>query len=60
MSKNNNTSSGGIGFLGLLTCIFITLKLIGTIAWSWWLILAPTWIPLAIAIIVCGVLMLMM
>lgn len=28
--------------LNLLTVIFITLKLIGVIAWSWWLVLSPT------------------
>jgi len=32
-----------IGFLGLLGLIFITLKLIGVIAWSWWLVTAPIW-----------------
>lgn len=28
-------------FLGLLTLVFITLKLCGVIAWSWWLVLSP-------------------
>ena len=44
---NNNTNNGGIGFLGLLTIVFITLKLTGYIAWSWWWVLSPFWIPLA-------------
>lgn len=30
-----------IGFFGLLTIIFITLKLCGVISWSWWLVLSP-------------------
>lgn len=30
-----------IGFLGLLTIVFITLKLTGFITWSWWLVLLP-------------------
>lgn len=30
-----------VGFLGLLTLVFITLKLIGVITWSWWLVLLP-------------------
>lgn len=34
MAKNND-SSGGIGFFGLLAIVFITLKLLGVIAWSW-------------------------
>lgn len=46
---NNNTNSGGIGFLGLLTIVFITLKLTGYIAWSWWWVLSPLWIGFAVA-----------
>jgi hypothetical protein len=42
---NNNTSGGGIGFLGALTILFIALKLLGYITWSWWLVLAPLWVP---------------
>ena len=34
-----------IGFFGLLQLIFITLKLIDKIDWSWWWVLAPTWAP---------------
>lgn len=40
----------GIGFLGMLTLIFIVLKLIGTITWPWYLVLAPLWAPAAIVI----------
>ena len=32
--KSNNSSSGGIGFCGLLTVLFIALKLTGSIGWS--------------------------
>ncbi len=39
------TSYGGIGFLGLLTILFITLKLIGIINWSWFWVLSPIIIP---------------
>jgi hypothetical protein len=28
---------------GILGCIFIVLKLCGTIDWSWWWVLAPFW-----------------
>lgn len=42
----NNT--GGIGFLGLLAIVFIVLKLTGYIAWSWWWVLAPIWIPIIV------------
>lgn len=46
--SNNNT--GGIGFAGLLAIVFITLKLTGYIAWSWWWVLSPLWIPLAFVV----------
>lgn len=32
-----------IGFFGLLTLVFVTLKLIGYIDWSWWLVLLPAY-----------------
>ena len=48
MSKSTKTtSSGGIGFCGLLTVLFIGLKLTGHIAWSWLWVLSPLWIPFA-------------
>lgn len=51
MSNNNtHTQSGGIGFFGLLTVLFIGLKLTGYIAWSWWWVLSPLWIPFAIVV----------
>ena len=41
---NNKQASGGIGFTGLLTIVFIVLKLCGVITWSWWWVLSPLWI----------------
>jgi len=43
MSKTNNSSAGGIGILGLLGIVFVTLKLTGVIAWSWWWVTLPFW-----------------
>lgn len=45
MSKTSGSSSSGIGFAGLLAIVFIILKLVGVIDWSWWWVLAPIWIP---------------
>jgi hypothetical protein len=50
MSKNTQVQSGGINFFGLLTVLFIGLKLTGYIAWSWWWVLSPLWLPLAIVL----------
>lgn len=44
--SNEGSGNGGIGFLGLLTILFIGLKLTGHIAWSWLWVLSPLWIPL--------------
>ena len=44
-------SSGGIGFGTALLLIFIVLKLIGTIDWSWVWVLSPLWISFAIGVI---------
>lgn len=44
--------SSGIGFTGLLAVLFIGLKLTGVIAWSWWWVLSPLWIPLAIVAVI--------
>lgn len=41
-NENNNYSSGGIGFFGLLQLIFITLKLLRVINWSWIFVLLPS------------------
>lgn len=54
MSNNNNNSSNsnGIGFTGLLTILFIGLKLTGYITWSWLWVLSPIWISLSAVLIV--------
>ena len=41
-------TGGGVGFLGLLQIVFIVLKLIGKIDWSWPKVLIPLWIELGI------------
>ena len=52
MSNNNNTSSGGMSFVSVLTSIFVVLKLIGVINWSWVTVLSPLWITLIIDIVI--------
>ena len=46
--------SGGVGFPGLLVVLFIGLKLGGVINWSWWWVVSPIWIPVAIALALLG------
>lgn len=50
MSNKTEVNTGGIGFGGLLTVLFVGLKLTGYIAWSWWWVLSPLWLPAALII----------
>ena len=45
----------GPGLPALLFLVFLVLKLTGFIGWSWWLVTAPLWGPLAIVIAVAVV-----
>lgn len=52
MSREQNVSySGGIGFTGLLTIVFVILKLLGKIDWSWWWVLSPLWISFLLVMV---------
>jgi hypothetical protein len=53
--SNNSTSSGGIGFTGALTLLFVGLKLGNVIEWSWWWVLSPLWITLAFVAVLLAI-----
>ena len=36
---------GAIGAGTLLTIVFVVLKALGYISWSWWWVFAPLWLP---------------
>lgn len=55
MAKGNSSSSGGIDFFGLLTIVFIVLKLTRVIDWSWWWVTAPAWGSAAVILIMAVV-----
>lgn len=50
--RDSSTQSRGVGFAGLLTIVFIVLKLLGKIDWSWWWVLSPLWISLLVGIVI--------
>ena len=54
MAKNYDSgkNSTGLGFTSVLTLIFIVLKLVGVINWSWWWVLSPIWISLIFALVI--------
>ena len=56
----NNTSKGGVGIATILTIVFVVLKLVGVISWSWVWVLSPLWISLAAIIIIFLIFMIAM
>lgn len=55
---NDKQTSSGIGFTGLLTIVFIILKLCGIITWSWWWVLSPLWISAILWVILVVIVLL--
>lgn len=52
MADIQKTTSSSFPVVAILGLIFITLKLCGTITWSWWWVLAPFWGPLAVVLVI--------
>lgn len=55
VDANNNPGCflpSGTGFIGLLTLVFITLKLCGVLDWSWVWVLSPIWISLVLSLLI--------
>lgn len=50
--EQNNYNSGGVGVAGLLGVAFVVLKLVGVIDWPWIWVLSPFWIPVAFAVLI--------
>jgi hypothetical protein len=50
VQKTIDNYDGKIGILGYLGLIFVTLKLVGVITWSWWLVTLPFWGGIALVI----------
>ena len=47
-----NNSSSGLGILGVIQIVFIVLKLLDIISWSWPVVLIPLFIDLALIVVV--------
>lgn len=52
MKKDLRIVGGGTSLTSLLTVLFVALKLLGIISWSWWWVLSPLWIGLAFTLVV--------
>ena len=51
---NIKIDCGGAVATGLLL-LFVALKLLGIITWSWFWVLSPLWISITLAILITGV-----
>ena len=60
-SEDNKPSvvatGGGLGFTGLLTIVFIVLKLCNVIDWNWFWVLSPTIFSVALWIVLFVIVM---
>lgn len=50
MKTNVNSTTATCDYCGLLTIVFVILKLTNTVDWSWWIVLCPLWIPFALGL----------
>lgn len=51
MAKTIVEQRVGLSLLPALGILFIVLKLLGKIDWSWWWVLAPFWAPATLVIL---------
>ena len=49
---SDNKATGGIGFFGLLTIVFIVLKICKVISWKWIWVFSPLWIDALLGLII--------
>ena len=54
---DNKAKQGGLGIVSVLTIVFIVLKLLGVIRWSWIWVLSPIWISAVIVVAVFSVIL---
>ncbi len=55
--KDKNVRNSGMGFISVLTLMFVVLKLTNNISWSWIWVLSPIWISLILIALVFGIIL---
>lgn len=53
----DSNASGSIGISTVVLIVFIILKLVGVINWSWWWVLSPLWISIGLWLVVACVIL---
>ena len=56
----NSGGGGGISLFGVLGIVFVVLKLVGVINWSWWLVTLPFWGGFAVVFLLLGIWLVLM
>lgn len=51
-NSSSSSTGGGIGFVGLLTIVFVAAKLTHYLDWSWWWVFSPIWISWGIVLVI--------
>lgn len=51
-SSKSSSSGGGVGIPTVIQIVFIILKVVGVIEWSWFWVLSPTWLSILVVIFV--------
>ena len=60
MANNSSINIGGGGFFGMLTIVFVVLKLTGTINWSWFWVLSPLIAGIALSFLIIALVLVVM
>ncbi|WP_043680889.1 hypothetical protein [Nocardia vulneris] len=56
MASSPVQTTGGIPLAWFVFSIVLTLKLAGVVAWSWWWVFAPLWLPVLLFLVGTGIL----
>lgn len=46
----DKTTSAGVSVVGVVTIVFVILKLVGVISWKWVWVFSPIWLSVAFAV----------
>lgn len=49
--SDKSSSSVGLGLCEVLFIVFLILKLIDKVDWSWWWVTSPMWLPLSLVVV---------
>lgn len=52
MNTRKTYTRSGLGLLDVLFVVFLVLRLLGVITWSWWWVTAPIWIPVLFFLVI--------